>query len=135
MIGPVKFLHVYCFHLHFFSARFLNVCKPGMTFDGLHSHLMDCPAWIAIIWKWPSALTRVAAYGESRLASFHVIRNFFANEIFNFSRLSNLKSCSTYLPILLYIISSLFSHFGSFKKPKYFTEKILDLKKIRVLKF
>ena len=32
MIGPFKFWHAYYCHVFFFSARFLNMCRPRATF-------------------------------------------------------------------------------------------------------
>ena len=51
------------------------------------------PTWIGISWKWANMLTELAGDGECRLALFHVIRNFLANEIYHFSRLSHQTGC------------------------------------------
>ena len=36
--------------------------------------------WIGILWKMASMLNKLAGDDECRLAPFHVIRNFLANE-------------------------------------------------------
>ena len=52
-------------------------------------HLMRWSALIVIIWKWAGQLTRLAGDVESRLARFHLIRNYLTNEIYHFFRLSH----------------------------------------------
>ena len=52
-------------------------------------HLLWQPGPPDILWKWASMLTKLARDGECRLAVFHAIRNFLANDIYNFSRLSH----------------------------------------------
>ena len=83
----------------FSSARFLIMCKPRT----------GRPTSIGILWKWSSKLTELAGDGECRLIRFDLIRNFFANKIHHFSRLS------IYLGNPLHIISSLFCHFHLFQ--------------------
>ena len=46
-------------------------------------------SWIGILWQWASMLTKLARDGECRLALFHAIRSFLANEMYHFSRLSH----------------------------------------------
>ena len=90
------FWYVYCCYLIFFWGGggvgvgggwvgFLNVCKPRTT----TSPLTAWPTWIGILWKWASMFTNLAGDGECTPALFHVIRNFLANEICHFSRLSH----------------------------------------------
>ena len=69
----------------YFSRRFLDVCKSRTK----TSRLTVCPTWIGILWRWTSMLTNLAGHGECRLVLFHAIRNFLANEIYHFSRLSH----------------------------------------------
>ena len=59
-------------------------------------------------------LTEQAGNGEWTLAWFHPIRNFLANKIYHFSRLSHRTGCPIYIGNPLHIISSLFSHFCLF---------------------
>ena len=60
MTGPLKFWHVYCCHVYFFSARFLNMCKlrstfyllwwvcpPGLGFYG--SGPARLPSWLGMV--------------------------------------------------------------------------------------
>ena len=51
------------------------------------------PSWIGISWKWASILNELAGDGECRLVLLHAIRNFLANEIYHFSRLSHQTGC------------------------------------------
>ena len=65
------------------SVRFLNMCKPRA-------------GWftsIGILWKRASKPTELAGDGEYRRTWFHPIRNFLANEIYRFSRLSHQTGC------------------------------------------
>ena len=66
--------------LFYFSGKFLNVCKTRTT----KSPLTAWPTWIGILWKWASMLTKLPGDGECRLALFHAIRNFLANEFIIF---------------------------------------------------
>ena len=67
----------------FSSVKFLNMCKPRTGW--LTS--------IGILWKWASKPAELAGDGECRLTRFHPIRNFLANEIYLFSRLSHQTGC------------------------------------------
>ena len=67
----------------FTSVKFLNMCKPRTGW--LTS--------IGILWKWASKPAELAGDGECRLTRFHPIRNFLANEIYLFSRLSHQTGC------------------------------------------
>ena len=49
--------------------------------------------WINISWKWANILTKLAGDGKCRLAVFHAIRYFLANEIYHFSGLSHQTVC------------------------------------------
>ena len=55
--------------------------------------LIGLPTWIGISWNWASMLTELAGNGECRLSLFHAMRNFLANEIYYFSRLSHQTGC------------------------------------------
>ena len=48
---------------------------------------------IGILWKWASKPTELAGDCECRLTRFHPIRNFLANDIYHFSRLSHQTGC------------------------------------------
>ena len=76
----------------FFSGKFLNVCKPRTTTFILEqqnlSPLTGWSTWIGILWKQASMFTKLAEDGVCRLALFHAIKHFLANEIYYFSRLS-----------------------------------------------
>ena len=77
MIGPL----LTCFHVVMFtfsSARFQNTCKARTGWSTSNE----------ILWKWASKLTKLAVDNEYWMAVFHAIRNFLANEIYSFSRLS-----------------------------------------------
>ena len=82
----------------FSPVEFLNLCKlrPGLFTS------------FGIIWKWSIKPTELAGDSERRLTWFHLIRNFLANKLDHFSRLSFSLSP-------LHIISSLFSHFCLFQ--------------------
>ena len=82
------FWYIYCCYVNVFSGKFLNVCMPRTTNNNI-SPLTACPTWIRILWKWASVLTKLTGDGECRLAMFLAIRNFLANEIYQFSRLSH----------------------------------------------
>ena len=105
----------------FFSGKFLNVCKPRTITFILEqqnlSPLTGWPTWVGILWKWASMLPKLAGDGVCRLALFHALKIFLANEIYHFSRLSHQ---TIYLGNLLHIISSLFSHFRSWDYPEHF---------------
>ena len=85
MIGPFKFWHVYCCHVYFI---FCEILRYVQAWNNILSPLKGWPTCIGILWKWATMLTKLAGDGECRLAWFHAIRNFLANEIYNFSRLS-----------------------------------------------
>ena len=88
MIGPL--FDMFTGAMFFlFSVRFLNMCKPRA----------DWPTSTGVLCK----TAKLAGNGECRLTWFHPIRNFLANEICLFSRLSH----QTGSP--LHIASSLFS--------------------------
>ena len=73
------FWHVYCCHVYFF---FCKIPKYVQARNGL-AHL----DWHFI--EWASMLTKQAGDDECRLSRFHRIRNFLANEIYHFLRLSH----------------------------------------------
>ena len=100
MIGPI--FGMFTGVMFFFSVRFLNMFKPR---TGL-------PNSIGILWKWATKPTALAGDGECSLTWVHPIRNFLANGICHFSRLSHQ---SFYLGSPLHIIRSLFSHFCLFQ--------------------
>ena len=77
--------YVYCCYVYFCFGKFLDVCKPRTT----TSPLTDWPTWIGILWKWASMFTKLAGDDECRLALFHAIRNFVANESYPFLKLSH----------------------------------------------
>ena len=60
--------------------------------------------------EWASMLTKLAGDDGYRLARFHPIRNFIANEIYHFLRLSHRTDCLFTLGSPFYVISSLFSN-------------------------
>ena len=74
-------------------------------------------------------LTKLAGDGECRLALFHVIRNFLANEIYHFSRLSHQTGC-IFTWTALSIESALYS-VTLLVQEGYFAKKFED----KVLKF
>ena len=67
----------------FSSVRFLNMCKPRTGWS----------TSTGILRKWASKPAELAGAGECRLTRFHPIRNFLANEIYLFSRLSHQSGC------------------------------------------
>ena len=78
MIGPLFDMFNGAMFI-FSSVKFLNMCKPKT----------DWPTSIGILWKWAIKPTELYGDDECRLAWFHLIRNFLANEIYHFSRLSH----------------------------------------------
>ena len=94
-------LHKRMFHLNFdmfTSAMFIffhEIPKYVQPQSNILSRLMTS-TWTAIIQKFVNPLTGLAENGESRLARFHVITDFFANEIYHFSRLPTIRV--THLP-------------------------------------
>ena len=95
----------------FFFARFLNMCRPrtkfyllwragppGLTFYGGQPACL--PNWLRMMY---------------RLAWFHAIRNFLANEIYHFSRLSHQTGYLFTFYSPLNIINSLLSQFCLFQ--------------------
>ena len=77
------------------SVKFLCMCKPKTGWLTL----------IGILWKWASKPTKLVGDGECRLTRFHSIRNFLANDIYHFSRLSHQTGC----------LFNLLSHFCLFQ--------------------
>ena len=69
-------------------------------------------------------LTKLAGFDEYRLARFHPIRNFLANEIYYFKDCP-IKHLPFYLGSPLHVISSLFDHFCLFQNA--ILRKILKL--------
>ena len=65
------------------SVKLLCMCKPRTGWLTL----------IGILWKWASKPTKLVGDGECRLTRFHSIRNFLANDIYHFSRLSHQTGC------------------------------------------
>ena len=82
MIGPLFDMFTGAMFI-FSSVRFLNMCKPRTGW----------PTSIGISWEWASKPTELAGDGGSMLTWFHPIRNFLANEIYHFSRLSHQTGC------------------------------------------
>ena len=77
---------VYCSYIYFFSGKFLKVRRPRTTTYPLRQ---PGPAGLAFLWKWASMFTKLPGDGVCRLALFHAVRNFLANETDHFSRLSH----------------------------------------------
>ena len=98
------FWHVYFCHVHFFSARFLNMCKPTISFDGLVHldwHFMEVGKYAYWAdWGW-----------WMQAGSIPCDQKF---------------SYKWNLSFLLIIISSLFSHFCLFQNA--ILHKILKLR-------
>ena len=67
----------------FSSVKLLNICKPRTGWS----------TSIRILWNWASTPAKLAGDGECTLTWFHLIRNFLANEIYDFSRLSHQTGC------------------------------------------
>ena len=67
----------------FSSVKLLNMCKSRTGW----------PTSNGILWQWASKPTELVKDGECRLTWFHPIRNFLANEIYHFSRLSRQTGC------------------------------------------
>ena len=88
--------------------------------------LTGFPTWISISWKWATLLIELAGDGEYRLALFHAIRNFLANEIYHFSRLSHQTGC-IFTWAALYIESAPYSP-TSTDSGRLFWEKNLKLR-------
>ena len=65
------------------SVKLLCMCKPRTGWLTL----------IGILWKWAGKPTKLVGDGECRLTRFHPIRNFLANDIYHFSRLSHQTGC------------------------------------------
>ena len=82
MIGPLFDTFTGAMFI-FSSARFLNMCKPRTS----------CPTSFGILWKLANKLMELARDGKCRLTRFDTIRNFLANEIYHFSRLSHQTGC------------------------------------------
>ena len=74
------FWHVYWW---FTVYWFLNMCRSRTGW---------CTS-IRILWKWASNPTELTGAGECRMTRFHPIRNFLANEMYHFSRLSHQTGC------------------------------------------
>ena len=74
--------------------------------------------------KYVQAKNRLAHLNWDFMTWFHLIRNFLANEIYQFSRLSHQTNC-LFTGIALSIISSLSSHFFLFQNATL--HKILKL--------
>ena len=109
------FWYVYCFYVHFFSGKFLNVCKPrttlyplwqpdppGLAFYG--SGLACLPSWLGMVYAGWLYSMRSKIFLQMKFIIF--------------------QGCPTKLPFylgsLLHIISSLFSHFRSWDYPEHF---------------
>ena len=82
MIGPLFDMFTSAMFI-FSSVRFLNMCKPRTGWS----------TSTGILRKWASKPAELAGAGECRLTRFHPIRNFLANEIYLFSRLSHQTGC------------------------------------------
>ena len=111
LTGPLKFWHVYCCHVYFFSARILNMWMsrttfyllwragpPGLGFYG--SRPARLPSWLGMV-------------NAGRLGSMR-------SEIFLKMKFIILQGCPTkqadfYLGSPLHIISTSFSHFCLFE--------------------
>ena len=103
VIGSLKFWHIYCCHVYFFSARFLNMCKARTTFYLLWR---DGPPGLGFYGSGPACLRSwQEMLNVGRLGSMR-------SEIFlkmKFSRVAPLSRLLFYLRKLLHIFSSLFS--------------------------
>ena len=82
MIGPLFDTFTGAMFI-FSSARFLNMCKQRTS----------CPTSFGILWKLANKVMELARDGKCRLTRFDTIRNFLANEIYHFSRLSHQTGC------------------------------------------
>ena len=84
------FWYVYCCCLFFFSGKFQNIYQPRTTLD-----LLSFDSLTHINWHFmqEAILNKLASDGECRLAPFHAIRNFLANENYHFSRLCHQTGC------------------------------------------
>ena len=92
MIGPLFDMFTAAIFI-FFSGKLLNVCKSRAILFILEqqdlSPLTGGPTWVGILWKWASILPKLAGDGVCRLALFHALKIFLANEIYHFSKLSH----------------------------------------------
>ena len=88
-----SFWHVYCCHVCFFFFEIPKYVQAKNRLGYLDWHFME----------WASMISKLTGYDECRLARFHPIRNFFANEIYQ--RLSHFFS------LVLVICSSWYLHF------------------------
>ena len=80
MIGPLSDM---------FTAAIFFLGNFYMCASIEQQHLLWQPGPPDILWKWASMLTKLARDGECRLVLYHEIRIFFANDVYNFSRLSH----------------------------------------------
>ena len=94
-----------CYHVYFFFCEIHKYVQVKNRLVHLNWHFME----------WASMLTKLAGYDEYRLARFHPIRNFLANEIYHFQGcpIKQAAFLPAFLP--LHVISSLFSHFCLFQ--------------------
>ena len=131
MIGPLKFLHVYCCQVYFISVRFLNNCMPRKTVYLLWQAGLPGLAFCG------GALARLLTYWDdwakcTRAGSVlcgHSISCKWNLPFFH------QKGCLFYLSNLLHIINPLFSHFCSFQnaifhkmlKPGFWAFKVMFL--------
>ena len=99
------FWRVYCYHVYFFFWEIPKYVQANNRLAHLDWYFME----------WASMLTKLAGYDEYRLARFHPIRYFLANEIYHFQGcpIKQAAFLPAFLP--LHVISSLFSHFCLFQ--------------------
>ena len=90
--GPDYGLVLMFTFFYFEVPKYMHVLKNTLP------SLTDLCTWINISWKWANMLIKLAWDGKCRLALFQVIRNFLANKIYHFSRLSHQMPVSTFLP-------------------------------------
>ena len=109
------FWYACCCYIYFFCGKFLNVWKPRTTTYPLQQ---PCPPGLAF---YGSGLACLPSWLEMVTAGW--LRSM-RSEIFLQMKLIIFQGCPTKLPFylgsLLYIISSLFSHFRSWDYPEYF---------------
>ena len=67
-----------------FAFFFCEISKYVHAYNNILPALMGLSTWIGISWKLASMLAELARDGECRLALFHAIKNFLANEIYHF---------------------------------------------------
>ena len=121
MIGPLKFWHVYCCHVYFISARFINICKPRTT---VYPFWQTGPpefsfygSVLACLWASSEWWMQAGSIPCDQKSSYKL--NLLLFEAVSPNRLP------FYLDSPLHMINSLFSHLYLFQNS--FLQKILEL--------